>query len=80
MSKGEPLTDDDGLGGRADEVYAALLAAHEGLSEADSRRLDARLVLLLANAVGDVDRVLRVLEEARGRGARGADDASACDG
>ena len=29
--------------------YAALVAAHEGLSEADSAALNARLVLLLAN-------------------------------
>ena len=36
-----------------DDWYAELLAAHEGLSEAESRALDARLVLILANHVGD---------------------------
>ncbi|MFC7475181.1 DUF2783 domain-containing protein [Dankookia sp. GCM10030260] len=36
-----------------DAVYAALLAAHRGLDEAASRRLDAALVILLANHVGD---------------------------
>ncbi len=41
-----------------DGFYAALMAAHRGLEEAASRRLDARLVLLLANHIGD-DAVLR---------------------
>lgn len=36
-----------------DGFYAALLAAHEGLSEAQSADLNARLVLLLANQCGD---------------------------
>ncbi|MGR3542392.1 MAG: DUF2783 domain-containing protein [Hasllibacter sp.] len=38
-----------------DGFYAALLKAHEGLSEAESRALDARLVLILANHVGEAD-------------------------
>jgi hypothetical protein len=41
-----------------DALYAALMQAHRGLDDAASRRLDARLVLLLANHVGDMD-VLR---------------------
>ena len=36
-----------------DGWYADLLAAHEGLSEAGSHALNARLVLVLANHVGD---------------------------
>ena len=36
-----------------DGWYAELLAAHEGLSEGESHALDARLVLILANHVGD---------------------------
>lgn len=36
-----------------DAFYAALVAAHEGLSEAESAALNARLVFLLANQVGD---------------------------
>lgn len=36
----------------ADGFYAALLAAHKGLSEAESHALNARLVLILANHVG----------------------------
>jgi 3-(3-hydroxy-phenyl)propionate hydroxylase len=37
---------------RPDDFYAALIAAHDGLSEAESAALNARLVLLLANQVG----------------------------
>ena len=43
-----------------DRFYAQLIAAHEGLTEAQSELLNARLLLLLANQVGD----LRILEEA----------------
>ncbi|SHJ56328.1 Protein of unknown function [Shimia gijangensis] len=37
----------------ADDFYAELLTAHEGLSKADSDALNARLVLVLANHIGD---------------------------
>ena len=36
-----------------DDFYAKLIATHEGLSDADSNALNARLVLILANHVGD---------------------------
>ena len=45
---------------RAEDFYAALNAAHEGLSKAESDALNARLILILANHIGDHD----VLEEA----------------
>ncbi|WP_299371731.1 DUF2783 domain-containing protein [uncultured Tateyamaria sp.] len=41
-----------------DGFYDELLAAHQGLSKADSDALNARLILVLANHVGDRD-VLR---------------------
>ena len=41
-----------------DAVYAAIIEAHAGLSEADSAALNARLVLLLANHIGE-EAVLR---------------------
>ncbi|WP_224407099.1 DUF2783 domain-containing protein [Afifella sp. IM 167] len=44
--RGPGLADPDGF-------YAALMAAHEGLSEAESAALNARIVLLLADAAGD---------------------------
>ena len=36
----------------ADDFYAELLATHEGLSNAESAALNARLILVLANQVG----------------------------
>jgi Protein of unknown function (DUF2783) len=36
-----------------DGFYEALIQAHEGLSEKDSAALNARLVFLLANQIGD---------------------------
>lgn len=38
-----------------DALFALLLEAHRGLSAAESRRLDARLVLILANHVGEME-------------------------
>ena len=36
-----------------DGLYAAIIEAHAGLGDADSAALNARLVLLLANHIGD---------------------------
>lgn len=44
----------------ADAAYRLLIEAHRGLSDDDSAALNARLVLILANQVGD----LEVLREA----------------
>ncbi|MBE9636347.1 DUF2783 domain-containing protein [Salipiger mangrovisoli] len=54
-----------GLGARGDEAYEALMAAHEGLTEAQSHALNVRIVLLLANRFGDVDALKTILETAR---------------
>jgi hypothetical protein len=43
----EPNLDD------VDDVYQWLVDAHAGLSEMEALRLNARLVLLLANHIGD---------------------------
>ena len=45
---------------RPDELYARLLAAHHGLDDAQSAKVNAKLVLLLANHIGDA----RVINEA----------------
>ncbi len=37
----------------ADDFYAELLAAHEGLSKPESDALNARLILVLANHIGE---------------------------
>lgn len=36
-----------------DDFYAALLAAHDGLDEQAMHALNARLILILANHIGD---------------------------
>lgn len=38
---------------RPDDFYADLIDAHEGLSKEDSDALNARLILVLANQIGD---------------------------
>lgn len=43
-----------------DDFYEALIDTHRGLSDEQSQLVNARLVLLLANHIGD----LRVLREA----------------
>jgi len=48
-----------------DAAYAALLAAHKGLSEAESQALNARLVLILMNHVGDSQALKQALDLAR---------------
>lgn len=52
----------------ADDFYAALLAAHEGLSKAESDALNARLILTLANHIGDRAILDEALELARTAG------------
>jgi len=44
----------------ADDFYELLIEAHRDLSDEDSQALNARLILLLANHIGD----LRILQEA----------------
>ena len=54
---------EDNFRGRGDEFYESLMRAHQGLSAAESHTLNARLVLILANHIGD----LAVLQEAIAR-------------
>jgi hypothetical protein len=48
-----------------DRFYAALIGAHENLSKEQSDALNARLILLLANHIGDFDTLMEALETAR---------------
>ncbi|HLI12516.1 MAG TPA: DUF2783 domain-containing protein [Alphaproteobacteria bacterium] len=48
-----------------DELYALLIAAHEGLSEAESLKLNAKLLLLLANHIGDVEVIRAAIAKAK---------------
>lgn len=49
----------------ADGFYAELLATHEGLSEAETHALNAQLVLILANHIGDREVLSAALKLAR---------------
>jgi len=48
-----------------DGLYAAIIDAHAGLTEAESAALNARLVLLLANHIGDPAVLAEALAVAR---------------
>jgi hypothetical protein len=48
-----------------DALFAMLVGAHQGLDAEASRRLDARLVLLLANHIGDMDTLQQAIALAR---------------
>ncbi len=48
-----------------DDFYEALIAAHQNLPDEDSERLNARLILLLANHIGDLDVLNEALQVAR---------------
>lgn len=73
MNGREPLGAADRFAGAGDTVYEMLLVAHEGLSEAESDALNARLVLVLAHAVGDPARVGEAIALARSGGGRPQD-------
>ena len=49
-----------------DAFYARLLAAHRGLGEAESQALNARLILILANHIGDPEALAEALDLAAG--------------
>jgi hypothetical protein len=50
---------------RPDEIYNRLIALHEDVNESDCRRIDARLILLLLNHIGDEAAILEAFERAR---------------
>ena len=49
----------------ADEFYQALIEAHRGLSDEQSELLNARLILLFANHIGDMNVLRQALAAAR---------------
>lgn len=51
-----------------DGFYAELIAAHDGLSDDESAAFNARLILLLANHVGDREVLSAALAEAAAPG------------
>lgn len=48
----------------ADNFYADLLALHDGHSKEESDAINARLILLLANHIGDRDVLTKAMREA----------------
>ena len=58
------LTTDFNLGPESDDLYAALLEAHQGLSADESAALNARLVLILMNHIGDPATIRAALQAA----------------
>jgi len=50
---------------RPDGFYSELLAAHEPLSKAESDAFNARLILLMANQIGDRAVLAQLLDAAR---------------
>ncbi len=48
-----------------DDFYEALIKAHQGLSDDESARVNTRLILLLANHIGDEQVLHEALEKAR---------------
>lgn len=60
------MTDfEDKLGEDGDAFYDALIKTHEGLSEEQSHELNARLVLILATEVGNMDTLNKILKAAQ---------------
>ena len=59
-----------------DELYQALLDAHRGLTLERSHAVNARLILLLANHIGDLAVLREALQRARSAGDDAHGDAS----
>lgn len=58
---------DDRLKGEGDAFYARLMEAHRDLSPEDSARLNARLVLMMANVIGDGNVLAELIRNASER-------------
>jgi hypothetical protein len=52
---------------KPDDAFRAVVEAHHGLSDEQSADLDAALVLILANHIGDVDVLREAIALARRR-------------
>jgi len=51
-----------------DDFYEKLLNAHEGLSKEQSDALNARLILILCNHIGDMEILKQALDAAKATG------------
>jgi len=50
---------------RPDDFYEALIDMHRDLDDAESQAVNARLILLLANHIGDLDTLREAMRLAR---------------
>ena len=55
----------DRLSPDQDDFYEALMEAHAGLDENEGHALNARLVLMMANRIGDLASLREILSTAR---------------
>ena len=55
----------DKLGRDGDMLYEELMKTHEGLSPDQSHALNARLILMMMNEIGDPPKITALLNEAR---------------
>ena len=55
-----------------DAFYALLVDSHEGLDEEGSKMLNAQLILMLSNHIGDLDVLREALTIARGNAQGGS--------
>jgi hypothetical protein len=62
-----------------DDFYEALIDMHRGLDEAQSHHVNARLVLVLSNHIGDLEVLREAMRVARGDLAGAAPEAAAPD-
>ena len=58
-----------------DLAYRTLIEAHRGLSNEESARLNTRLVLILANQIGDLDVLKSAVALAKGESTNGGSGA-----
>jgi hypothetical protein len=49
---------------RPDDFYEALIDLHRGLTDEQSRQLNARLILLLTNHIGDMEVLAQAMKAA----------------
>lgn len=60
-----PLNTDFNLGTESDALFNELLQAHEGLSREKSEQLNAGLILILMNHIGEPDTIREAVARAR---------------
>lgn len=48
-----------------DEIYEAIIAMHEGLDDEESMKVNARMIIILANHIGDASIIKEAARVAR---------------